>query len=242
MPQVSEKESMEIQSRIEKAANERQVGGNHYRDVNYQQHWDRAWDLYREAWFVLNITKYCERYRKKDGIKDLEKARHYLDKLIEKETEAANKEGMSDPGQIVKVRENTYVWESTPETRKPLGKQYWEMTPEELRSINPSFSAEAVRLNLGHWKCIDPVTNRIWRRDDGMCVQPFLLSKADNPDGTWSGGLAMCDQKYPMRLQCHFCTSTTSQLRNTIKGPMCDECYSGHVSSGVFKQYESGKE
>lgn len=53
-----------------------------------KQHWDRAWELYREAWFVLNITKYVERYRGKNGIKDLEKARHYLDKLIELETQA----------------------------------------------------------------------------------------------------------------------------------------------------------
>ena len=32
-----------------------------------------------------NIIKYVCRYRKKDGLKDLEKARHYLDMLIEKE-------------------------------------------------------------------------------------------------------------------------------------------------------------
>lgn len=69
------------------SANDEQVGGDHYRKAasGGQQHWDRAWEKYREAWFVLNITKYVERYRLKDGIKDLEKARHYLDKLIELE-------------------------------------------------------------------------------------------------------------------------------------------------------------
>ena len=69
-------------------ANDRQVGGDHYKDKQGQQdqqHWDRMWSLYREAWFVGNITKYVERYRKKDGLKDLLKARHYLDKLIELE-------------------------------------------------------------------------------------------------------------------------------------------------------------
>jgi hypothetical protein len=71
-------------------ANQRQVAGNHYRHTakDGEQHWDRMWRLYREAWFVGNITKYVERYRHKDGIKDLEKARHYLDKLIELETAA----------------------------------------------------------------------------------------------------------------------------------------------------------
>lgn len=77
-------------------ANERQVSGNHYKDrakkTGTQQHWDRMWDLYREAWFVGNITKYVERYRDKNGLDDLEKARHYLDKLIEKEVEALAKE------------------------------------------------------------------------------------------------------------------------------------------------------
>lgn len=75
-------------------ANKRQVDGNHYREVakdGAEQHWDRMWKLYREAWFVGNITKYTERYRKKNGIRDLEKARHYLDKLIELET--ASEEG-----------------------------------------------------------------------------------------------------------------------------------------------------
>lgn len=55
-----------------------------------KQHWDRMWDLYREAWFVGNITKYVERYRDKNGVKDLIKARHYLDKLIELEEQDAN--------------------------------------------------------------------------------------------------------------------------------------------------------
>jgi hypothetical protein len=33
------------------------------------------------------ITKYVERYPKKKGIEDLEKAQHFLQKLIELETE-----------------------------------------------------------------------------------------------------------------------------------------------------------
>lgn len=73
-------------------ANDRQVGGDHYlaaAEPNGTQHWDRMWRLYREAWFVGNITKYVERYRTKDGLKDLHKARHYLDKLIELEEAAA---------------------------------------------------------------------------------------------------------------------------------------------------------
>lgn len=65
----------------------KQVGGTHYKELEKQgeQHWDKCWRLYREAWFVCNITKYVERHKKREGIKDLQKARHYCEKLIEKE-------------------------------------------------------------------------------------------------------------------------------------------------------------
>jgi len=106
VPQVTDEEARRLRDLIEQAgkqpptatptpaqpANDRQIGGNHYRAAaaaNGEQHWDRMWRLYREAWFVGNITKYVERYRNKDGLKDLHKARHYLDKLIELETAAA---------------------------------------------------------------------------------------------------------------------------------------------------------
>jgi hypothetical protein len=65
-----------------------------------EQHWDRMWKLYREAWFVGNITKYTERYRTKNGIKDLLKARHYLDKLIELEEADAERKIIEDRLQL----------------------------------------------------------------------------------------------------------------------------------------------
>lgn len=59
--------------------NEKQVGGNHYK-VGYQ-HWDLVADL-RLGYFEGQVTKYITRWRKKNGIQDLEKAQHFLDKLI----------------------------------------------------------------------------------------------------------------------------------------------------------------
>lgn len=75
--------------------NERQVGGEHYKELGKggEQHWDMMWRLYREAWFVGAITKYVLRYKKKNGLQDLEKAKHYLDKLIELETKEKTNEG-----------------------------------------------------------------------------------------------------------------------------------------------------
>lgn len=76
-----------IQRKQREAANERQIGGHHYQQEDGgEQHWDRIWRLYGPGYFVGCITKYLERYPNKDGLKDLEKARHFLDKLIELET------------------------------------------------------------------------------------------------------------------------------------------------------------
>lgn len=61
-------------------ANSTQVAGNHYRSEI--QHWDYviANDL---GYFEGQITKYVTRWRKKNGLQDLYKARHFLQKLIE---------------------------------------------------------------------------------------------------------------------------------------------------------------
>jgi hypothetical protein len=41
------------------------------------------------GFFDGNALKYLARWREKGGIDDLRKARHYIDKLIEMETECA---------------------------------------------------------------------------------------------------------------------------------------------------------
>lgn len=63
------------------AANDEQVGGEHYRSMPIQ-----PWDYILAnnlGWLEGNIVKYVSRWREKGGLKDLEKARHYLAKLIE---------------------------------------------------------------------------------------------------------------------------------------------------------------
>lgn len=69
------------------SANDHQVAGNHYQTEG-EQHWDRQWKLHGRGYFVGCITKYVERYHRKNGLQDLEKARHFLDKLIELESSA----------------------------------------------------------------------------------------------------------------------------------------------------------
>ena len=61
-------------------ANNRQIGGNHYQ--TQIQHWDYvvANDF---DYFQGQITKYITRWKRKNGIADLYKAQHFLDKYIE---------------------------------------------------------------------------------------------------------------------------------------------------------------
>jgi hypothetical protein len=68
-------------------ANETQIGGDHYKAKSIQ-----PWDFIAAnqlGYFEGNIVKYVSRWRDKGGINDLKKARHYLDKLIELEDNAA---------------------------------------------------------------------------------------------------------------------------------------------------------
>lgn len=69
------------------SANDRQVGGDHYKKHGQtgEQHWDRQFRLFGPAYFIGCITKYVERYQDKNGIQDLEKAKHFIEKLIELE-------------------------------------------------------------------------------------------------------------------------------------------------------------
>lgn len=63
-------------------ANEHQVGGSHYASPTGVQHWDVVVML-KLDYFQGQITKYTIRWRKKGGLDDLHKARHFLDKYIE---------------------------------------------------------------------------------------------------------------------------------------------------------------
>ena len=64
------------------SAKSKQVGGNHYKKAI--QPWDiiSEWEL--DFW-EGNVLKYLLRWKFKDGLQDLKKARHYLDYLIERE-------------------------------------------------------------------------------------------------------------------------------------------------------------
>lgn len=58
-----------------------QVGGSHYKSE--YQHWDWVDDAYIRYYEAV-ATKYITRWRKKNGLQDLQKSIHYIDKCIVK--------------------------------------------------------------------------------------------------------------------------------------------------------------
>jgi len=62
---------------------DRQVGGDHYKRMAIQPvEFIEGNDL---GFCAGNVIKYVCRYKYKDGVEDLRKARHYLDVLIDHE-------------------------------------------------------------------------------------------------------------------------------------------------------------
>lgn len=61
--------------------NDTMIGGNHYKKLRIE-----PWDVIESnnmGFFDGNALKYIMRYKEKNGVEDLKKARHYIDKLIE---------------------------------------------------------------------------------------------------------------------------------------------------------------
>lgn len=63
------------------SANETQIAGTHYKASI--QHWDYVLQFLDGRYLEGNISKYVTRHRKKNGMQDLLKARHYMTKLVE---------------------------------------------------------------------------------------------------------------------------------------------------------------
>lgn len=82
---VEEEEAMQqmLATSTTKSALDVQVAGNHYKDLAIQPvEYIHANDI---GYFEGNVIKYVSRWKAKNGIKDLEKAKHYIELLIELE-------------------------------------------------------------------------------------------------------------------------------------------------------------
>ena len=84
---VSEQTLKELNEMVN--ALDKQVDGNHYKDLPIQP----IEYIHANAMGYMegNVVKYISRWRKKNGLADLEKAKHYIELLIELENRRAGK-------------------------------------------------------------------------------------------------------------------------------------------------------
>jgi len=76
---------VETKIRFLMSAKDKQVGGNHYKKMNVEVY---EFCMVNNIPFVEgNIIKYVCRYKDKGGLDDLNKAKHYLEMLIESMSE-----------------------------------------------------------------------------------------------------------------------------------------------------------
>lgn len=76
----SDSEALKV-SATKTSARDAQIGGDHY-----SKHKIQPWDIWEDrslGAFEGSIIKYILRYKDKNGVEDLKKARHTLDRLIE---------------------------------------------------------------------------------------------------------------------------------------------------------------
>ena len=76
------------------SAYKKQIGGSHYRDLRYQpsEFINGNKLLFAEG----NAIKYIVRHSKKNGKEDLEKAKHYIDMIIDRDYSNEKKESWID--------------------------------------------------------------------------------------------------------------------------------------------------
>jgi len=87
--EVTPEELEEWNKRMTLNALDKQVDGHHYKDLPIQP----IEYIHANAMGYMegNVVKYISRWRKKNGLADLEKAKHYIELLIELENRRAGK-------------------------------------------------------------------------------------------------------------------------------------------------------
>ena len=115
-------------------ANDKQVGGAHYQASGGVQHWDYC-DANDVPYLESACTKYVLRWREKNGLQDLLKAQHYLQKRIENQLAGtgALRGGWMSFGEYIKFVNGNGLTERELELEIITHVMHWS-SPEELET------------------------------------------------------------------------------------------------------------
>lgn len=107
-----------------------QVGGNHYTQLAHQpDHLTLSYDL---NGFEHSVVKYFTRWQAKDGLRDLRKGRHYIEKL-QHDQERIIQTRQNYPALMPTLLVSDYVKENKLDPRESMVVVYicrWRMTKE----------------------------------------------------------------------------------------------------------------
>lgn len=147
-----------------------QVGGNHYKDCKIQPvEYIHANQL---GFCEGNVVKYITRWKSKNGIKDLEKARHYIDLLIQLEGRTPNKaKNGEEPDKDIHQAAHTHWIPWTP----PRGS---ERAPDFTGFFNPQSHDIQVEYRNGERAAFNNPSAINWRIDgyrDDFDVMAYRL-------------------------------------------------------------------
>ena len=118
-------------------ANDFQIGGNHYK-THGLSHWDLI-DEYEICYLAGCASKYLTRFRRKNGLQDLQKAQHYIDKMIERRSRHMGRAiGDVPPGVLDTFFADNGV--EGPES-EPIRLVFNWLTPQHLKSARAMVQA-----------------------------------------------------------------------------------------------------
>lgn len=224
------------------AANDRQVAGDHYRKQGTTlQHWDLAvmfdWD-YLQA----QVIKYLMRWRDKNGVEDLRKAAHYLEKYIEVSSTVIteNTEQDSDEGieEITSVLRSTASLLDNPRTRSE-------------RLVKLRYALDAIERNDAITVSILDKSDSVARErlrtaagtSDAMNAVVAGMGTQRKPDGwvgfTYEGGDATQDLFRCKACRKHFSVPVNGNPNehHLCSVPRCDDHYDERGRQCVLHKY-----
>ena len=117
------------------SANDKQIAGTHYQTAGGGiQHWDYC-DANDVPYLESACTKYVLRWREKNGLQDLLKAQHYLQKRIENQLAGvgAPRGGRMSFGEYIKFVNSNGLTERELELEIITHVMHWS-SPEELEA------------------------------------------------------------------------------------------------------------
>lgn len=116
------------------SANDKQIAGRHYQTAGGVQHWDYC-DANDVPYLESACTKYVVRWREKNGLQDLLKAQHYLQKRIENQLAGtgAPRGGRLNFGEYIKFVNGNGLTERELELEIITHVMHWS-SPEELET------------------------------------------------------------------------------------------------------------